>query len=359
VNNLSQNNINLAKPWVLIPAYEPTPALFEVVTELLGSGAFHEIILVNDGSSQSTSEVIQKVGQLPGVTVLTHVVNRGKGQAIKTGLNYYLLKSNSHSLGLVTADADGQHRPEDVVAVAKAGMDANCFTLGVRDFPPGVPLRSRFGNILTRLLFRLFTGVKIQDTQTGLRFIPRRQVSKHIQITHDRYEYEFAVLVSESFDLGEKIAQIPISTVYSEGNSSSQFHPIRDSLAIYSVFLKFTSLSLISSILDYLAFSIVYLLTTKILLSFIIARIVSVIFNFLFSRSWVFQARQEFLKQSIKYLLTVFLLMMLTYNISIWLSKSLGTHILLGKMVSEGSLFLLSYFIQRFFIFKKKYKLDK
>ncbi|MDR1084603.1 MAG: bifunctional glycosyltransferase family 2/GtrA family protein [Deltaproteobacteria bacterium] len=342
-----------AKPWVLIPAFEPSPDLLGCVKILLESGVFQQVVLVNDGSSASSVEMFKILSLSPEITVLTHAVNRGKGQALKTGLNYYLIHSHPDSPGLVTADADGQHLTEDIIAVTKAGMASDCFTLGVRDFSHGVPWRSRLGNILTRLIFRLFTGVKVKDTQTGLRYIPRHRVGNHICIAHDRFEYEFAVLVSESFELNEKLAQVPISTVYIHDNRSSHFHPIRDSLAIYGVFLKFTSLSFISSLLDYMVFSVVFFLSARTLLSFIVARTVAVTFNFTFSRRWVFRVRHEFLRQAVKYLFTVFILMFFTYYVTFWLAKTFGTHVLIGKMISEGGLFVLSYLIQRVFIFKK------
>ncbi|MDR0548666.1 MAG: bifunctional glycosyltransferase family 2/GtrA family protein [Deltaproteobacteria bacterium] len=351
-NNLP-HHFEETKPWVLIPAYEPTAAILEVVKELHESHFFQNIIVVDDGSSQATKPYLQELEQFPDVNLLTHAVNRGKGQALKTGLNYFLLNSTPETPGLVTADADGQHLSKDIIAVAKAGLEANCFTLGTRDFSSNIPLRSQFGNIFTKLIFRFFTGVKIQDTQTGLRYIPIRQVSKHIQILNDRYEYEFSVLVSEAVELNENIVQIPISTVYINGNISSNFHVIRDSISIYSVFLKFISLSFLTSCLDYIVFSICYFLTAETLLSFIMARISAVIFNFCFSRQWVFKARCELAIQILKYLSLVTIFMLITYNFTIWFSNTFNCNVLIGKFISEGSLFILSYFIQRNYIFSK------
>jgi glycosyltransferase involved in cell wall biosynthesis len=319
INSNKNLIINSTKPWVLIPAYEPTTALLELVKELLESEMFAEIILVDDGSSQSKAEYIKNVALLPGVTLLTHAVNRGKGQALKTGLNYFLLKSDPLSKGVVTADADGQHLTKDIIAVTKDGMASDAFSLGVRDFSPSVPWRNRLGNILTRLVFRLFTGVKIQDTQTGLRFIPRRLVGNQIRVSYDRFEYEFAVLVSESLEPNEKLIQVPISTVYIDGNRSSHFRHFRDSLAIYKVFLKFTSLSFITSLFDYLFFIIIYFLSTRMFLSFVIARIMAVAFNFCFSKRWIFQYRHKFLKKAVKYLAISFIFMSITYYLTFFI----------------------------------------
>jgi glycosyltransferase involved in cell wall biosynthesis len=356
MDKISKNPSNCfeaAKPWVLIPAYEPTADIVEVVKELLKSDFFQTILIVDDGSSQPTKNYFKELVQLQSVILLTHAINRGKGQAIKTGLNYFLLNSDPKTPGVVTVDADGQHLPKDVIAVTKAGQEADCFTLGTRDFSTNVPLRSRLGNVLTKMIFRFFTGIKITDTQTGLRYIPRRQAEKHLQITKDRYEYEFSVLVYEAAELGEKLVQVPISTVYINDNKSSNFHIIHDSLSIYSVFLKFISLSMVSSLLDYIIFSICYFTTSKILLSFIMARIVAVTFNFCFSRQWVFKSHHDLVIQILKYITTVIIFLIISYNFTVWFSNIFDTYVLIGKFISEGSLFLLSFFIQRNLIFRK------
>jgi putative flippase GtrA len=354
--NSSQNDsslsVNSDKPWVLIPAYEPTPAIVDVVNELSESKFFQTILVVDDGSTPATKTYLQNLVQIPDVTVLTHAVNRGKGQALKTGLNYFLLNSSPQSPGMVTADADGQHLAKDIIAVAKAGVEVDLFTLGTREFSGDAPWRSRVGNFLTKQIFRFFSGVKIQDTQTGLRYIPRRRAGKHIQIPKDRYEYEFAVLVDEATEFGEKISQVPITTVYIDGNKSSHFNILRDSISIYSIFLKFSSLSLATTVLDYVAFSLCYLLTAGALLSFIVARVVAVIFNFYFSRQWVFKARQGLWLQIFKYLTVVTIFMLIAYYFTVWFTNTYNTNILIGKLIAEGSLFILSYFIQRCFIFK-------
>src|SRR5882672_3322774 len=99
---------------VLIPALNPESSLVAYVRRLMELG-FERVIVVNDGSATQT--VFDQLAEI-GSDVLHHAVNLGKGRALKTGLNHFLLHYPNHC-GLVTADADGQHLPEDTVRVAE------------------------------------------------------------------------------------------------------------------------------------------------------------------------------------------------------------------------------------------------
>ena len=150
---------------------------------------------------------------------------------MKSAYRYMLDKGTGG--GAITADADGQHKMKDIMAVAEA-MEANpdTFVVGGRDFRE-TPPRSRFGNTVTRFVFRLATGLKISDTQTGLRGIPACAMEKMTAVAGDRYEYEINVLLSLK-EWGLKYMEIPIETVYIDDNSSSHFHPVRDGLKVFS-----------------------------------------------------------------------------------------------------------------------------
>src|SRR5258708_959812 len=102
---------------VLIPAYRPE-GLFRSLIQQLANVNFNPIIIVDDGSGSDFAAIFAAVAELPGVVVLRHAVNLGKGAALKTGLNYFLLQKNDLA-GVITADADGQHRVDDILAVAK------------------------------------------------------------------------------------------------------------------------------------------------------------------------------------------------------------------------------------------------
>lgn len=215
---------------VLIPAYKPDHKLLSLLEELRH---YPEIVVINDGSGAEFDPLFES---LQGVTLLRHEVNRGKGAALKTGMAY-IREHFPDVKGLITVDADGQHRPADIDRVAQE-LEAHpdSLVLGVRSFSgAGVPLRSRVGNIVTRLLFFALVGVFIRDTQTGLRGIPLSFVGDLIDLKPDRYEYELEVLLACR---RRPLRQVTIETVYIEENRSSHFNPVQDSLKIYKTLIR-------------------------------------------------------------------------------------------------------------------------
>jgi len=167
---------------------------------------------------------------------LRHDVNRGKGAALKTAFAA-IARDFPDAVGVVTADADGQHLPADIAAVAKSTMEnPGRITLGVRAFDGEVPLRSRFGNAWSRWFFFLLTGTMVYDTQTGLRGIPCKFLRALCDIPGDRYEYEGRMLVAAAL-MKAKPVQVRIKTVYLEGNRTSHFNPIRDSIRTQAALL--------------------------------------------------------------------------------------------------------------------------
>ena len=217
---------------VVIPAYEPESSLLTLLNAL--RARFEHIIVVDDGSSRAGS-VFSAVADLEGVALLVHQANRGKGAALKTAFAEVLRRFPD--AGVVTVDADGQHLPDDVAAVAAAtAANPDRFTLGVRSFDGDVPFRSRLGNTWTRWFFFLLTGTMIRDTQTGLRGIPAKFLRALCDMPGDRYEYEARMLVAAAL-MQKKPLQVGIKTVYIEGNRSSHFNPVKDSLRIQAAML--------------------------------------------------------------------------------------------------------------------------
>ena len=175
---------------VILPSLNPDEKMVNTVVGLKEHG-FDDIVVVNDGSDQAHLAPFESVAGLEGVTVLTHEVNKGKGRAMKTAFEY-IMKNRSGISGVVTVDGDGQHLPKDIRRCGeKMEENPDKVVLGVRDFSsPDVPARSRFGNNLTRFVFRFACGIKISDTQTGLRAIPFKYLSLMTKIDGERYEYE-------------------------------------------------------------------------------------------------------------------------------------------------------------------------
>ncbi len=222
---------------VLIPAYNPDQGLASLVAELRRTGRFCEIIVVNDGSGDACHPLWDLLAAMPGVTVLHHAVNLGKGAALKTGLNHFCCAvPQGHAV--VTADADGQHLVADIIRVAQRMDDAETsLVLGCRQFSGDVPWRSRLGNLATRFAFRVLAGQRLGDTQSGLRGIPRRLAMELLRSPYAGYEFELDMLI-RCRQWRVPIIECPIATVYLEGNRTSHFKPLRDSLRIYCVLFR-------------------------------------------------------------------------------------------------------------------------
>src|ERR1017187_1398090 len=281
------------QPVFLIPAYKPSAGLVDLVRDLSGRG-MASILLVDDGSGPEFRAIFEEAAQFPGVEVLRHAINLGKGAALKTGINHALCVFPG-LIGIVTADADGQHHPEDIERVAAS----------LREHPDAlVPLRSRFGNILTRRLMQTLIGSKLQDTQTGLRGIPAGLAARLLRVEARGYEFELEMLIV-AHQSGVAVVEVPIRTIYEPGNKSSHFNPLTDSMKIYFVLLRFSSVSLMAAVLDNLIFSLVWRRTGHILGAQVVARLGAVVFSYSMVRARVFASREAHRVLLPKYLLLV------------------------------------------------------
>lgn len=223
---------------VLIPAYNPTQALLYITKELLDSEALLAVVIVNDGSAHKYASLFNRLTKIKGVYLINHQFNRGKGAALKTGLKF-IETSFPDSIGIVTADADGQHITPDIIKIAQnLSGHSNALTLGVRSFDERVPFRSRFGNTVTKQILTIVTGLDIQDSQTGLRGIPLKIASELTHLSSNGYDFEMEMLLHCQFRHYE-IDQVEIKTIYINNNCSSHFNPFIDSIRIYLVILRF------------------------------------------------------------------------------------------------------------------------
>ncbi len=299
----------------VVPSLSPDEKLPNTVKGLLGVG-FRRIIVVDDGSGEEYRHRFEECAAYTGVTLLRHEVNKGKGAAMKTAFSY-ILGEMSDCTGVVTVDGDGQHRPEDCRNCSETMLRDDKIVLGVRDFSlPDVPKRSRRGNHVTSTVFRIFCGMKLSDTQTGLRAIPIDLLPQMLKVRGDRYEFETQMLLDFK-TYGIPYEEVKIETVYIEENQTSHFRVVRDSFRIYKMilahFLKYSATSVGSFFLEegILAFSLVMLLratgeTDKSGLginagAFLIARFSSSVFNVLMNYFVVFKAKCSFWKAALKY----------------------------------------------------------
>ncbi len=345
---------------VLIPAYNPDEKLLTLLPKL--RERFKRIVLVDDGSVKGRE--IFPAAEKYVEKILVHETNKGKGRALKTGFRYI-----GDSADVVTADADGQHTPDDIMRVAEAlKTHRGGLVLGVRAFTGKVPLRSRFGNFWTRWLFFFMTRIMVSDTQTGLRGIPSTLVNHVASIPGDRYEYEMAML-ADARHHDERPLQIPIETVYIEENATSHFNPILDTIRIYRSLFHFCLSSILGFLLDNAVFAatIWFMEGTStrrrydIAIALVLARLVSANFNYLYNRFVVFRSRANRRRghSYLKYWLLVLVIGLAGYTLTSAFSYLLdagGFAITLVKIVVETFLFLASYWMQKRFVFRARRK---
>jgi len=349
---------------VILPSYNPSMEIMSVIQRVIQQG-FSDIIVINDGSMDEISPIFDEAAKIDGCTVLHHNENMGKGAALKTGMAYFM-ENRPDGRGIITIDDDGQHLPEDVKLCAEAMADSGTFVLGARDFQKqSVPFKSRFGNQFTAKLFSAGVGLDLTDSQTGLRAIPKEFLSTLINVPGERFEYETNMLITakkERFN----ITEVPINTVYIDGNKKTHFNPIKDSLKIIFQFIKYAESSLISCAIDLLCFySFLNLLGSHslsgswnvIFLSTAAARVLSSAFNFFFNKNFVFKySGKSLFKTVLKYYILCGVSMVLSGNLTAVLSYLTGANaaifITLIKITVDIGLFIMNYYIQKKWVFK-------
>ncbi|MBQ2744855.1 MAG: bifunctional glycosyltransferase family 2/GtrA family protein [Lachnospiraceae bacterium] len=345
---------------VIIPSLNPDGKLVQVVNGLIDKG-FEDIVLVNDGSDKEHMKPFEEVGKYKQCHIVSHDVNRGKGRALKTAFQY-CIDNRKDIDGVITVDGDNQHSAEDICACALKMIELkNQVILGARDFSgDNVPPKSKFGNNMTKFVFRVFCGLKISDTQTGLRVIPFEHLKLMTEIKGERFEYETNML------LEMKQSQIPytevgINTIYIEENASTHFHPIKDSIKIYGVILKFLMSSLLASVIDIVAFAVLSGVfcslepVLKIFIATVGARIISSMVNFTFNRGAVFKSSVSVKKSMMRYYILCAIQMMISFGL-VWGVTELLTMgnvaTVIAKIVIDTCLFIFSFKVQRAWVFK-------
>ena len=333
---------------VLIPAYKPDARMVELVRELRDNHL--DVMLVDDGGQEAFAPLFAQCREL-GAEVAVHTVNLGKGRALKTGINAALLRWPDLR-AIVTADADGQHTPKDILRLIDA-VDAhpNTLVLGSRKFTGDVPFKSRGGNRITRTVYGLASGVRVYDTQTGLRALPRCALLEMMRIDGERYEYEMNVLLKLR-DMGLGVFEVHIETIYIDDNAGSHFNPVRDAFRIYLVIFKYLFSSITSFAVDYALYWLCLFFGLSGFVSYALARLVSSQVNYHLNKHTVFSGRGG-RHSMIKY----YVLAVVQGAIGAGLVQLLPTVLPISagivKIPVDLVLFALSYIIQRDYVFDK------
>ena len=200
--------IDPAKVCFVIPAFNEDAAIGDVVRAV--RARFPEVVVVDDGSRDQTADAARRAGAV----VLRHVINRGQGAALKTGIEYALRRC---AAVIVTFDSDGQHRLEDVDRLIEPVVAGRCdVALGSRFLAPGSnvpPLRKltlKLGVAFTRTI----SGIRVTDTHNGLRALSRDAAAR-IEILQDRMAHASEIL-DEIARLKLRYEEVPVRIRYSD-----------------------------------------------------------------------------------------------------------------------------------------------
>ena len=335
---------------ILIPAYKPDDKLVALTDQLLTHDDL-KLVVVDDGSGEAFRPVFEALDKR--VTLISYPDNKGKGGALKTGIRY-IMDHMPECERLVTADADGQHRYADIRRVLdKSEEMPGALVLGSRAFDGDVPLRSRFGNAMTRQVFAIASGVKVRDTQTGLRGFDRDGMRLFVDVPGDRYEYEINMLLTAA-RAEMPIYEVTIETVYLNDNESSHFNPLKDSLRIYACILKFACSSLICFGIDYVLFQLLRTFIPLTWVSNLLARIVSASVNFSLNKKLVFKGNEKTLPAVLKYAALAVFIYLIDTAILALLYEKLGWSRYVVKIISGVLGYLISFPVQGRIVYSKQ-----
>ena len=340
----------------LIPSYEPDDALLKVVDELLENN--FTVVVVNDGSPFSYNEVFEKLPK--EVHYLSYETNMGKGHALKHGLSYINDNFDNDSV-IVTLDSDGQHKVSDAMKIVEVCENEGGLVLGSRHFGKGTPFKSRFGNWMARTTFLISTHHKIYDTQTGLRAFDYSLIETMLEVKGERYEYEMNVLL-DSIRKGIHIKEERIETIYLNNNAGTHYNPFKDTMRIFKEVIKFSISSLIGFLVDFGLYSLLYFVLTKAgfdwehtaLMCHAIARVFSASVNFTINYHLVFKKRETVWKALLKYTGLALFILFGGMGILWVLTELWGWNPYLAKILVEVTMFIVSWLVQRLFVFRKR-----
>lgn len=345
------------KTALLIPIYEPGEKVVPFLQNFKEAD-FDFFLAVDDGSGEKFKDVFEAISSTTVFQVHSYPNNKGKGRALKEGMGI-LLEQHPDIDIIVTSDSDGQHAYPDILAVKeKAIEEEGKLVMGGRDFSgKDIPFKSRYGNGFSALYFRLSTGVKIKDTQTGLRAIPKDLFQLALETPGERFDYEMNFLM-DAVKLADVVVQ-PIATIYEEGEHITHFKAFSDSVRIYRKPLLYVLVALASWGIDVLAF---YLLSTyafpqnaemQVFLSAIIARITSGVFNFLLLNFLVFRGKGGQIRKPVRYAILWTINLALSSSLT-YAFKFVPMALTFVKVIIDTFLTIANYFINMGWVFAKK-----
>lgn len=338
---------------VIITLYYENRKTIELCNKLHELGA-ENIVIVNDGCPYK-NEFFNEL-----ISIGCHIINlkgqNGKGASLRAGIKF--AHDNLYNItGYITADADGQHSAEDVMKISRAlDLRPDCLILGRRNLRKSkAPLAVRFGHFISSIYFKVITGVRCKDTQTGLRGIPASLYDIAMETKGDRFDYEMNFL---TICADRKISFYDVNTTaqYSKEQKSS-YRIFKDSYLIYKTPLKFATSSVGCTMIDLLLFTIfAYLLPSSMVwnvaLATVMARIISGGINFLINRKMIFKNDGKARNQAMRFIILFFCIMCAS-TVIVSLLSFIPIPVTIIKAIVDLMLWTVNYTIQRQWVFKE------
>lgn len=359
MNNMGKDCNHLP---IIIPSLDPDYRMIELIDDLHKAG-INNIVICNDGSSEKYESFYEIAKEKYGCVIIKHENNMGKGRALKDSF-LYCIENMDDLLGCITADSDGQHSVECILKCMESmKVHPQKLILGVRNFDEiGVPWKSRWGNMLTSKVCKYFCGINISDTQTGLRGIPAFFMKELLNVPGERFEFETQMLI-ETINRVE-IEEVTIKTIYdSVDNHATHFNPVKDSIRIYKIFgkmfFKYIFSSMSSCVVDILLFILFEMIICRLFPQFrfyiaastVMARLLSATYNYLLNHKFVFKSNKEHKTSLIKYASLAGVQMMCSALFTSILAISPRFTDVVAKIIVDTTLFFISYYLQRKYIF--------
>ena len=226
---------------VIIPTYNNVGTIATVIADVKKYAS--DVIVVNDGCTDNTAEVLAGI---EGIRVIDYAKNKGKGYALKLGLK------RAYEWGFdyaITIDADGQHYADDIpVFIDRIEEEPNSLLVGARNLAAdNMPSKNTFANKFSNFWYRVETGNRLTDTQSGYRLYPLKPL-QNIRLLTRRYEFEVEIIVRAAWR-GINVENVPIKVYYP---------PVEERVSHFRPFKDFTRISILNTILVFYALILYY-----------------------------------------------------------------------------------------------------